>query len=60
MEITSTVLGVFAIVLALGIVSVVGVNLLLTTQEIDAVKPPTQGCRNSVAVNTSQGRCFHG
>jgi hypothetical protein len=60
MEITSTVLGVFAILLALGIVGVIGVNVLLTIQEIDAVPPPTKGCRNSQAFNASQGRCFHG
>jgi hypothetical protein len=60
MELTTTTLAVFAIVAALGIISVVGVNILLTLQEIDAVPPPTKGCRNSIAVNASQARCFHG
>jgi hypothetical protein len=60
MEITLTGLAVFAVVATLGILGAVGVNILLITQEINAVKPPTQGCRNSIAVNASQGRCFHG
>jgi hypothetical protein len=60
MEITTSALAVFAIVSALGIIGVVGVNFILTLQEIDAVPPPTKGCRNSVAVNASQARCFHG
>jgi hypothetical protein len=60
MELTTTTLAVFAIVAALGIISVVGVNILLTLQEIDAAPPPTKGCRNSIAVNASQARCFHG
>jgi hypothetical protein len=36
----TTSLAVFAIVLALGIVGVIGVNVLLTIQEIDAAPPP--------------------
>ena len=61
MELTSTTtLAVFAIVTALGMIGVVGVNVLLTIQEIDAAKPPVQGCRNSIAANASQGRCVQG
>jgi hypothetical protein len=59
MELTTTTLAIFAIVAALGVIGVIGVNFLLTLQEIDAVPPPTKGCRNSVAANASQGRCIH-
>jgi hypothetical protein len=48
---------VFALVAALGLVSVVAVDVLLTVQEIDAAPPPVKGCRNSQAANASQGRC---
>jgi hypothetical protein len=57
---TESTMVLFAVVAALGLVTVVAVDIILTTQEADAAKPPTQGCRNSVAVNASQGRCFHG
>jgi hypothetical protein len=43
----------FAVVAALGLVTIVAVDLILTMQEVDAA-----GCRNSVAVNASKGRCF--
>jgi hypothetical protein len=46
---------VFALVAALGLVSVVAVDIMLTTQEAEAA-----GCKNSVAFNASQGRCFKG
>jgi hypothetical protein len=49
-----------ALVMALGLVSVIALDILLTVQEVNAAKPPTQGCRTSTAVNASQGRCFHG
>lgn len=52
--------GAFALVAALGLVTVVAVDIMLTMQEIDAAPPPTKGCRNSVAVNASEGRCFRG
>jgi hypothetical protein len=57
---TQQTLIIFALVAALGLVGVVAVNIILTTQEANAAKPPTQGCRTSVAVNASQARCFHG
>lgn len=53
-------LAVIAIVSALGMIGVIGVSVLLTIQQIDADPPPTKGCRNSVAVNASLGRCFRG
>jgi hypothetical protein len=58
--ITNSTLVIFALMAAVGLVTVVAVDIVLTAQEADAVKPPTQGCRNSQAVNASQGRCFHG
>jgi hypothetical protein len=58
--VTNSTLVIFALVAALGLVTVVAVDIMLTAQEANAVKPPTQGCRTSVAVNASQGRCFHG
>jgi Flp pilus assembly protein CpaB len=57
---TNSILVMFALIAAFGLVTVVAVDIILTAQEADAVKPPTQGCRNSVAVNASQGRCFQG
>jgi hypothetical protein len=46
---------IFALMAALGLVTVVAVDLMLTMQEVDAA-----GCRNSVAVNASKGRCLKG
>ena len=60
MELPTTTLAIFAVVAALGMIGVLGVNIILTTQQIDAAQPPTKGCRNSVAVNASEARCFHG
>lgn len=60
MKLTTTTLAIFAIVAAIGIIGVVGTNVILTLQNIDAAQPPTKGCRTSVAVNASEGRCFHG
>jgi hypothetical protein len=51
---------IFALVAALGLVTVVAVDVMLTVQEIDADPRPTKGCNRSVAVNASQGRCFQG
>jgi hypothetical protein len=55
--VNSSIIMVFALVAALGLVSVVAVDVLLTVQEIDAAPPPVKGCRNSQAANASQGRC---
>ena len=46
---------VFALVAALGLVSVVEVDSMLTMQEVEAQKP--RGCNRSVAANASKGRC---
>jgi Flp pilus assembly protein CpaB len=52
---TDTVIVLFALVAALGLIGVVVVDILLTTQEAEAQKP--RGCNRSVAANASQGRC---
>jgi hypothetical protein len=47
---------IFALVAALGLVTGVAVNVMLTAQEAEA-----RGCSTrTVAVNASQGRCFKG
>jgi hypothetical protein len=50
----------FALIAALGLVTVVAVDIMLTAQEASGDKPPTKGCRTSLAFNASQGRCFQG
>ena len=52
MESHSTLV-IFAIIAALGLVTVVAVDIMLTTQEAEA-----KGCRTSQAVNASKGRCI--
>ena len=44
---------VFALVAALGLVSVVAVDIILTAQEAEA-----KGCNRSIAANASKGRCI--
>ena len=44
---------IFALVAALGLVTVVAVDVLLTMQEAEA-----RGCQTSQAFNASKGRCF--
>ena len=50
---TNSTLVIFAIIAALGLVTVVAVDILLTMQEAEA-----KGCRTSQAVNASKGRCI--
>jgi hypothetical protein len=53
MNIESTIV-LFALVAALGLVTVVAVDIMLTAQEAEA-----KGCRpGSTGSNASQGRCF--
>jgi hypothetical protein len=49
---TNSTLVLFAIIVALGLVTVVAVDIILTAQEAEA-----KGCNNSVAANASRGRC---
>jgi hypothetical protein len=44
----------FALIAALGLVTVVAVDVILTIQEAEA-----RGCKTSQAFNASKGRCFH-
>jgi hypothetical protein len=52
MNIESTIV-LFALVAALGLVTVVAVDIILTAQEAEA-----KGCRTSTAFNASKGRCL--
>ena len=51
---TETMLTIFAIVAALGLVTVVAVEALSIAQEAEAT-----ACRSSQAFNASKGRCFN-
>ena len=51
---TNSTLVIFAIIAALGLVTVVAVDIMLTVQEAEA-----KGCNRSVAANASQGRCVN-
>jgi hypothetical protein len=50
---TNSTLVIFALIAALGLVTVVAVDIMLTAQEAEGV-----GCRTSTAVNASKGRCL--
>jgi hypothetical protein len=50
---TNSTLVIFAIIAALGLVTVVAVDIMVTAQEAEA-----KGCRTSQAVNASKGRCL--
>jgi hypothetical protein len=50
---TQTAIVLFALVAAFGLVTVVAVDIILTVQEAEA-----KGCRTSIAVNASKGRCI--
>ena len=52
---TQTTLVIFALVAALGLVTVVAVDIILSMQEAEA-----GGCQTSQAFNASQGRCLQG
>jgi Flp pilus assembly protein CpaB len=57
----NTAIVVIALVAALGLLGVVIVDTILTAAQVaSAAPPPTKGCRNSLAVNASQGHCFRG
>ncbi len=49
-----------SVVIAFSILSAFGIDVLLEFYQASAEPPPTQGCRNSIAVNASEGRCYHG
>jgi hypothetical protein len=51
--VTNSMLVIFALIAALGLVTVVAVDIILTAQEAEA-----RGCNRSVPFNASKGRCF--
>jgi hypothetical protein len=53
---TQKMLVIFALVAALGLVTVVAVNVMLTVQEAEA--GCERGAAGSHAINQSKGRCF--
>ena len=56
---TDTMLTIFAIVAALGLVTVVAVEVLSIVQEAEAVPGGGGGCPPGPAFNASKGRCIH-
>jgi Flp pilus assembly protein CpaB len=52
---TETMLTIFAIVAALGLVAVLAVDIIVIAQEAEA----SRGCKNPKAVKASAGRCIH-
>jgi hypothetical protein len=55
MEFSTTTLALIAIISALGLIGVVAVGTIEIVQDAEAA-----GCKNSIAFNASQGRCFKG
>jgi hypothetical protein len=53
MEINTTTMTIFAMVVAFGLIGVVVIEIVSTSQEVTA-----RGCKTSIAFNASQGRCF--
>jgi len=53
---TESTMILLAVVAALGLITAVAVDVILTMQEAEAQKP--RGCNRSVAANASQGRCI--
>jgi hypothetical protein len=51
---TESTLIIFARVAALGLVAVIAVSIVLTSEEVEG-----KGCRTSVAANASKGRCVN-
>ena len=52
-KLTTTILAIFAICAALGLVGGVGVTILSILEDAEAA-----GCNRSVPYNASKGRCF--
>jgi hypothetical protein len=53
MELTTTTMAIFAIVAAMGLISVVAIDIMTSPQEVTA-----RGCKSGVPFNASEGRCF--
>ena len=54
MEFSTNALALIATISVLGLVGVVAIDTTEIAQDAEAA-----GCRNSIAVNASQGRCIH-
>jgi hypothetical protein len=54
MELSRTTLAIFAIVAAMGLISVVAIEMMTLPQDATA-----RGCKSGVPFNASEGRCFH-
>jgi hypothetical protein len=48
-------LTLLALILALGVLGIVIADTIIAIQEAEA----SRGCKNSIAVNASKGRCIH-
>ena len=55
MELSTTTLALIAIIAVLGLIGVVAVDTIEIIRDAEA-----GGCKNSIAFNTSKGRCFMG
>jgi Flp pilus assembly protein CpaB len=53
----SSIIMVFAVVAALGLVSVVAVDM--SQQQAEAAQPPGRGCEFTPGGNASKTRCVH-
>ncbi|HET6779974.1 MAG TPA: hypothetical protein VFH09_02290 [Nitrososphaera sp.] len=53
--ITTTSIGIFGIIAALAMLGVVVVTVVTIPQQ----EAEGRGCKSSVAINASKGRCFH-
>jgi hypothetical protein len=51
---TTSPLAFVALILALGVLGIVVADTIIAIQEAEA-----RGCNNSVAFNSSKGRCLH-
>ena len=55
MELSTTTLALIAIIAVLGLIGLVAVDTIEIIRDAEA-----GGCKNSIAFNTSKGRCFMG
>ena len=54
-----TTLAIFAIVAALGLISVIALESISMPQQQAEARGCTSGAAGSLAFNASKGRCFH-
>jgi hypothetical protein len=55
----TTILTIFAIVAALGLVGALAIETLMLPQQTYAAGRGFPGCANTAGFNASQGRCYH-